>query len=135
MKIMSELRLKIKGRVSHSDCTLGRLSYGDYQCFTLELPWLDNKPNVSCIPRGVYQCKKIVSPSLGECINIQGVFGRTYIRIHKGNFTKQIQGCILVGTSIQFIDGDSIPDVGASATAFNGLMDVLPNSFLMEIGL
>lgn len=132
---MNDLRLKITGRMHHPDCTLGRLSYGDYQCFTLELPWLNNRAGVSCIPVGIYRCKKIVSPSLGECVEVENVFGRTYIRIHKGNFTRQIEGCILVGTSVQFIDGDSIPDVGASNKAFTMLMNVLPDSFLMEVGL
>lgn len=132
---MSDLILKITGRSHHPDCTLGRLSYGDYQCFTLELPWLNNAKNISCIPPGTYKCKKIISPSLGECVEVQNIAGRTYIRIHKGNFTRQIKGCILVGTSIQFIDGDNIPDVGASAKAFAGLMNVLPNNFLMELGL
>ncbi len=132
---MGDLKLKITGRSHHSDCTLGRLSFGDYQCFTLELPWLGNQVRISCIPPGVYEAKKIISPSLGECIDILNVPGRTYIRIHKGNFTRQILGCILVGTSIQFIDGDSIPDVGASTKAFTGLMNVLPDSFTVEVGL
>lgn len=132
---MNKLRLKITGRAHHEDCTLGRLSYGDYQCFTLELPWRNNKASISCIPLGLYQCQKIISPSLGECVDVKNVSGRTYIRIHKGNFTRQIEGCILVGTSIQFIDGDSVPDVGASTKAFTGLMNVLPDSFEMEIGL
>lgn len=132
---MSKLRLKITGRSHHNDCTLGRLSYGVYQCFTLELPWRDNRTSISCITAGLYQCQKITSPSLGECVDVKNVAGRTYIRIHKGNFTRQIEGCILVGTSIQFIDGDSIPDVGASTKAFTGLMNALPDSFEMEIGL
>jgi len=131
----NDARLKITGRSHHADCTMGRLSYGEYQCFTLELPWRNNQKNISCIPVGLYQAHKIVSPSLGECIEIKNVVGRSYIRIHKGNFTNQVEGCILVGTSIQFIDGDNIPDVGASTKAFNGLMDALPSSFLMEVGL
>lgn len=132
---MGDLRLKIRGRSHHKDCTLGRLSYGGYQCFTLELPWLGNQVRVSCITPGIYEARKIISPSLGECIDILNVPGRTYIRIHKGNFTSQILGCILVGTSIQFIDGDSIPDVGASTKAFTGLMNVLPDTFAVEVGL
>lgn len=132
---MSKLSLKITGRSHHDDCTLGRLSYGEYQCFTLELPWVGNQVRISCIPPGAYEGRKIISPSLGECIDILNVPGRTYIRIHRGNFTRQILGCILVGTSIQFIDGDSIPDVGASTKAFTGLMNALPDSFMIEVGI
>lgn len=41
------------------DCTIGRLACGDFQCWTLELPFLDNKQNVSCIyPDAAYKGKK-----------------------------------------------------------------------------
>ena len=38
--------------------TLGTMQDDDSSvvCQTLELPWLDNDPNVSCIPAGTYQC-------------------------------------------------------------------------------
>lgn len=120
-------------RVYQDDCTLGVLNYYGFRCFTLELPWKDNKTNVSCIPAGTYKCKKIVSPSLGECIEVADVTGRTYIRIHKGNYTSQIQGCVLVGDSIRDINGDGIPDVTNSTATLEKLMALVPDEFEMVI--
>jgi len=126
-------KLKIK-RWYHDDCTLGRLTYGDLQCFTLELPWLDNQQNISCIPAaGAYQGRKHKSPSNGDCIAIDNVLGRSHIQIHKGNYTRNVKGCILVGDSVRFLDGDSIPDVTNSTATLRKLLKVLPSKFLIEI--
>lgn len=114
-------------------CTTGELNYKDFSCKTLELAWIGNKPNVSCIPEGVYICKKINSQSLGECIDVTDVTGRSYIRIHKGNYTSQIQGCILVGESHADINGDGIPDVTGSVKTLKALMDAVPYSFELEV--
>ena len=87
------------------DCTLGRLYCGDFQCWTLELPFLDNKTNVSCIyPASGYVGRKHVSPKNGDVIAIDNVMDRTHIQVHSGNYTSQIQGCILVGDSIKFLN-------------------------------
>ena len=105
--------------VSYDDATIGRMrvnnsTLGDFQCFTLELPWLNNRTNISCIPAGTYEYKFRQSPSNGRVLELQDVDGRTYIQIHAGNYTRQILGCILVGDSVTFIDGDTIPDVANS---------------------
>ena len=67
------------------------------------------------------------------CIAVTGVPGRTLIRIHTGNYTSQIQGCILVGDSIKDINRDGILDVTNSKNTFNALMDKLPESFILDI--
>lgn len=127
------MNLKIK-RLHLDDCTIGSIQYGlDFRAFTLELPWINNKQSGSCIPTGFYECQKIVSPSLGECIEVSDVVGRTYIRIHKGNYTYQIQGCILVGDSIKDINGDLTPDVTNSGATFDKLMKTVPDNFVLEI--
>lgn len=121
-------------RKNFHDCTIGRLTYGDFQCFTLELPWMANQKNISCIPRaGAYQGVKHTSPSNGACIAITNVKDRTHIQIHSGNFVRQIKGCIAVGDSIKFLDDDNIPDVTNSKNTLQRLLDVLPNEFLIEI--
>ncbi|WAI96122.1 coil containing protein [Vibrio phage vB_VhaP_PG11] len=124
--------LKIQ-RIYQDDCTVGVLNWNGFRCFTLELPWLDNRTSVSCIPEGTYQCKKIVSPSLGECVDICDVVGRTFIRIHVGNYTSQIQGCILVGESLVDMNRDGIIDVSNSRKIFDELMKLLPDEFLVQI--
>ena len=120
-------------RIYQQDCTVGVMNIDKFRCFTLELPQKGNQKSISCIPEGAYTCRKITSPSLGECIEILEVPGRTYIRIHKGNFTSQIQGCVLVGESLKDINGDLIIDVANSKSAFDKLMLATPKLFKLVI--
>jgi len=125
--------LKIK-RTYYDDCTLGRLTYGKFQCFTLELPMLDNAQNISCIyPNGGFIGRKHFSTHNGDCIAIDNVQGRTNIQMHAANFTRQILGCIAVGDGIKFLDNDSIPDVTNSVKTLGALLAVLPDTFKIVI--
>lgn len=126
------MNLKIK-RFYNDDCTLGRLRYGNFHCFTLELPDLDNQTDISCIPAGTYEAVKYQSPSKGDVILLKGVPNRTYIEIHSGNYTSQILGCILVGDSIKDINNDGVPDVTNSVNTLKKLLSILPDSFKVEI--
>ena len=118
------------------DCVVGRLTLGEFECFTLELPDKDNQKNISCIPEGVYTAKKRLSPSKGEVVvEYKNVPNRTYIQIHKGNHTRQLLGCQAVGDSIAFVDGDSILDVTNSGPTFDTLMALLPeDDFTIIVG-
>ena len=90
-------------RSSHG--TEGILSTGSFTCFTLELPWKDNQPNISCIPHGTYPVKPRKSPRFGDVFHVTNVEGRSHILIHSGNFAgdtekglkTHVQGCILLG--------------------------------------
>lgn len=117
----------------HKDCTLGRLSADSFQCFTLELPWLENQRGVSCIPRGQYKAFKRNSPKNGLVVEFRNVPDRSNIQIHSGNYTRQIEGCILVGSSIAFLDGDSVPDVANSKVTLDKLLALLPDEFEVVI--
>ena len=108
------------------DCTLGRLYCDDFQCFTLELPWLSNQPNISCIPSGEYDYEVGVSPKNGRVIHIREVKNRAHIQIHKGNFTSDIEGCILVGDGIKWLNGDKVPDVTNSKITLSELFVKAP---------
>ena len=125
--------IKIK-RMYLPQCTLGVLTVGDFRCFTLELPMLDNAPDISCIyAAGGFRGNKHFSPHNGDVIAIDNVMDRTHIQIHSGNFTRDILGCILVGDSIKFLDGDNIPDVTNSRNTLKKLLAVLPDTFNIEI--
>lgn len=127
------MNLKIE-RWYRSDCTIGVLTSGDFKCFTLELPWKDNEKNVSCIyPAEAFKGVKRVSPKNGDVIELVNVIDRSYIQIHSGNFTHQIEGCILVGDSIKFLDTDTIPDITNSKVTLKKLMSILPDKFTIEI--
>lgn len=64
---------------------------------TLELPYRDNKRNISCIPEGEYVCKKVCSPHFGNTFEVCGVPGRSEILFHQGNYTSSTRGCVLIG--------------------------------------
>lgn len=64
-------------------------------CFTIELPWLDNKQRVSCIPEGRYELTKRYSPKFGHHLLVNEVKGRELILIHPANDAiKELKGCI-----------------------------------------
>ncbi len=113
-------------RIYQDDCTVGILTYKGFRCCTLELPDKDNAQNISCIPAGRYAWKKIVSPSHGDCIEIQDVLNRTHVQIHAGNYTYQILGCILVGDSLKDINRDGTLDVTNSVNTLQALLVLLP---------
>lgn len=115
------------------DCTIGRLTCGEFRCWTLELPWVCNERYISCIPDGEYQAHLYRSRRHGDVILLKNVPNREFIEIHSGNYTRQIKGCILVGDSITYQDGDTIPDVTNSRKTLNTLIGLLPEAFTVEI--
>ncbi|HWJ17999.1 MAG TPA: DUF5675 family protein [Geobacterales bacterium] len=67
---------------------------------TLERPWLNNQPKVSCIPAGTYQVVISLSPKFGRLMpRLLNVPGRSEIECHWGNVVTDTEGCIIVGTS------------------------------------
>ena len=125
--------IKIK-RSYHDDFTMGIGSCEGFNFVSLELPWLDNKRNISCIPPGKYKAKKRISPGKGyEVIELIGVFDRTYIQCHNGNYTRQILGCLLFGSGLKFIDSDDIIDITNSEKTIKKVLSLLPDTFEIEI--
>ena len=116
-------------RAYYHDCTIGRLFLVGFSCHTLELPWLGNEPDKSCIPEGVYDYRVALSPRLKrDVIWIDGVPGRSAIQIHPGNYTSQIQGCCLVGDGVADINKDGTPDVTNSGATFDKLLKLIPRA-------
>ena len=64
-------------------------------CRSIELRWANNERNVSCVPEGVYPVAIIQHPKFGECLQINGVKGRSGILVHLANDAqKELRGCI-----------------------------------------
>jgi hypothetical protein len=64
-------------------------------CFTIELPWLDNRPTVSCIPEGRYELEKYFSEHFGIHLHVKAVAGRSMVMIHAANDAlEELWGCI-----------------------------------------
>lgn len=67
----------------------------DPLCYTIELPWCNNRINVSCIPAGTYPVKERYSPKFGWHLHVQKVPGRTLILFHPANHALfELRGCI-----------------------------------------
>ena len=68
---------------------------GERLCSTIELPWKENKPQVSCIPEGRYELRKRYTPGFGRHFMLMNVPGRSFILLHAANDAlKEIKGCI-----------------------------------------
>ena len=88
------------------DATYGVLRIdGKTCCMILERPWLNNKRSVSCIPDGIYVCRRINSPSFGETFEVMNVPSRTHILFHSGNTIDDSKGCMLFGTGMGILNG------------------------------
>lgn len=75
----------------------------ELQCFILENCSWQNKPFLSCIPPGVYTCKRINSPKFGNTFEIINVPGRTDILFHAGNTSNDTAGCLLTGRRLGYL--------------------------------
>ena len=74
-------------RVSHLEhATFGVLLDDHMVPFaaTLEEAWVRNTPNISCIPPGMYTCRRVDSPKFGDTFEVADVPGRSHILFHKG---------------------------------------------------
>ena len=104
---------------------------GRFAC--VELPWLQNQPDISCIPTGTYEVIKHVSPKFGPCFWVQDVPNRSEILIHVANYTRQLRGCQAPGLYHFDLDRDGRQDVAHSAMALKCMYVLLPDRFTMEI--
>lgn len=80
----------------------GVLTAGDvFICYTIELPWLHNCPQVSCIPEGRYPVLKRYSTRFQWHLHLTDVPGRELILMHPANHAqKELKGCIAPVTEI-----------------------------------
>lgn len=124
------IRYKQTGRY-----TRGVLLCGDVMLYTLELPWRDNKQNVSCIPAAEYNVnylKRSGSGKFRQVYHVTGVPDRSGILFHQGNVTSQIQGCILVGVKPGELSGN--PAVLSSAVGMEKMRQAIGrNSFTLKV--
>jgi len=82
--------------------TNGTITYrGEHICHTIELPWYNNIPRLSCIPEGRYKLEKRMYSKHGEQIGIPAVLGREAILIHPANDAmRDLSGCIAPVTTL-----------------------------------
>ncbi len=111
--------------------------------YTVEPPWMDNRPNVSCIPCGDYTCRPQRYRRGGyDAVEVTDVPGRSHILFHRGNRMKNTRGCILVTSDLGCLYGQwaglssrtafaaFMEDYGADE--FNLVIDWAPPMVLVE---
>jgi hypothetical protein len=117
--------------------TFGVAAIGTMTWHSLELPWRDNRPNLSCIPPGVYRASVVESAHFGrEVYLLQGVPGRIDVEVHPANwggdiekgFYTDLKGCLSIGESLGELAPPGRTDPQAaierSTSAFDALMAI-----------
>ena len=142
--MMNNTKRFLLKRFRADDCVMGRLVI-EYSCtqvnrnwlITVERPYLDNKPFISCVPDGEYILKPVNSAKYGQTYFIESldlengvpVVGlaqgkRTGILFHIGNTIDDSTGCIILGKSCGVIKGKrAVLNSGKAVREFNREMD------------
>lgn len=119
-------------------------------CKTLELPWKDNKRNVSCFPEGRYFVTKEppipvddLTTELDESggrkprdywhFRIHNVPGRSGILVHRITFVHHLLGCQGVGSRFKDLNNDGVLDIEDSRKKLEWLVEYLPEQFHLNV--
>lgn len=103
-------------------------------------PWKDNKPDISCMPQGLYNVTRGDTSSHKDVFKILNVPNRTNILIHPGNCASDVilgkevhatdsKGCFLPG----FGYIKSTPMVTSSVKAMEYLRENIKDNFTLEV--
>jgi hypothetical protein len=82
----------------------------DQPLWTLERPWLNNKPRISCIPKGEYRCQPHgwkAYTKFREVWEVTRVPGRIGIILHPLNTVDETEGCVGIGMGLM-VDAGSV---------------------------
>lgn len=92
------MEIKVIRKWPRNDYIIGRLFIDDkFYCHTMEPP---HHGKHTCIPTGAYEVEMYPSAKFHAMRPIiKDVKGRSGILIHEGNYPRDTQGCILVGTN------------------------------------
>jgi len=103
----------------------GNLSVDGFECYTVERPWLDNKPRESCIPEGVYQLELGMYNRGGyPAYEIMNVPDRSLIKMHIANNINDVIGCVGFGSKLGYYENLwAVLDSGGAMKKFMAAMD------------
>ncbi len=92
-------KVTVTRNLMREDGTFGMLETDTHWlCLTMERVWLNNAPDISCIPIGIYPVKWILSPRHGKFVyQIQNVDHRSGIEFDIANLMSQLLGCVALG--------------------------------------
>lgn len=123
--------------------TLGTLLLLDesktlFSCRTLELPWLNNQQDISCIPAGRYPLVWEYSSKFNRRLwELKQVPNRSEIKFHVANYHRELNGCIGVGDLHMHLDTDGFRDLRSSRNTLAKLHEYkqdMTNSILWVYG-
>lgn len=94
-------------RFAYTDMgVFGRVMVDGQVLYTVERPWLQNLPRVSCIPEGSYHCEpRFYNRGGYDAVEVTGVPARTHILFHRGNTMHDLAGCIAVTARLGTLKG------------------------------
>lgn len=128
------MRVSIRRAILTRSATFGWLVAGPLELFTLELPWRDNEPGVSCVPTGLYALVRHESARFGRTWALVGGTvshhprpdaRRSAILFHAANLPGELRGCIAPGKGIvTFREGMGVT---GSRYAMRDLLGLLSN--------
>lgn len=133
------MRLTLERQNDDGKSTLGKLTVGDYHCWTLEDTYREEKvAGETRIPNGIYEIKFKTTGSWHQrnrdlgypcgMLELQDVPGFTYILIHWGNYPRDTEGCILVGKGPGTAEGTHA--IWSSKKAYKELYDIVKDELL-----
>lgn len=112
-----------------AQATVGRLFYPDgrsWWAYTLEPPWIGNRPSQSCIPEGLYRVTRDSFRGRYPNFRLHGVHGRSDIELHRGDTVDDTEGCVIVGESLGALIETGWRLWGSSEHALTTLMQACP---------
>lgn len=110
--------------VARGDGVFGQLIAPKFHCFTVERPWLQNAPNISCVPAGIYPLVLEYSDKFARPLwELKEVPGRNEAKIHIANRASDLEGCIGPGQAIaQDAQGWFVTQSAETLKAFHAAM-------------
>lgn len=129
--------------------TVGQIQAQGLECWTIERPWLNNEPGVSCVPAGVYQLEwheptsvslpdgwtgtwAMVNESLGVShFPTPGVARNVCLFGHIANYPEDVQGC--VGFGDNHIIHDSRLMVTSSRATTTRVLEYIRDNNISEV--
>ncbi|MEX0274304.1 MAG: DUF5675 family protein [Flavobacteriaceae bacterium] len=92
----------------------------------LELGWLNNRRNISCIPEGIYELRLERSPKFKRKLwEAYGVPNRSETKFHNGVTYKHSNGCFIPGKTRFDLNADNLDDMINSRDALEEFHDAM----------
>ena len=138
------MHLELIRYAAFPDRTLGAVRIdGGQKYYTVERPWLDNAPFVSCIPDGVFSMRRHDSPKFKKMQDrhdgehtweIYGVPNRSVILFHTANYADELHGCVGLGRIVMANLAGVADSRAAAAEFYSATLGVTESTIEIKTG-